>query len=142
MADQLKTKKLHLLLWYQCLQMCIRQWDTYGSSLVASKPFYLEWGISGDADTLYDEILTTKFDDWWHKFHKKNIFADVRTTEVERAIKNPNSLTLNIPLNENTSTVLADVKRILEKRRAERIEEMGLSSVSAYKTKYSASQRA
>jgi len=45
--------------------------------------------------------------------------------EVSKVSNSPNTMTLSIPLNENVSTILKDVKRIVERKQTDRLKELG-----------------
>ena len=105
-------KKQHIRLWFECLQICHSS-PEYSKNLDQSKDFYEEWG----------DVKDIKFDAWW-KDHKY-LFDEVMVKEVSKVSSSPNTLTLSIPLNENVSTILKDVKRIVEQKQSERLAELG-----------------
>ena len=113
----MRSKKQHIRLWFECLQICHSD-PQYSENLKQSKDFYEEWG----------DVLNIKFDDWWrdHKY----LFDDVLVKEVSKVSKSPNIMTLSIPLNENVSTILKDVKRIVEQKQSDRLVELGESQSS------------
>ena len=82
-------------------------------NLEGSKDFYEEWG----------DVTNIKFDDWW-KDHKY-LFEEVMVKEVLKVTNSPNTINLSIPLNENVSTILKDVKRIVEQKQSDRLIELG-----------------
>ena len=45
--------------------------------------------------------------------------------EVSKVSNTPNTMTLSIPLNENVSTIMKDVKRILDQKQSDRLMELG-----------------
>jgi hypothetical protein len=108
----MRSKKQHIRLWFECLQICHSD-PQYSENLKQSKDFYEEW----------DDVLNIKFDDWWrdHKY----LFDEVLVKEVSKVSKSPNTMTLSIPLNENVSTILKEVKRIVEQKQSERLIEFG-----------------
>ena len=108
----MRSKKQHIRLWFECLQIC-RSQSEYSDNLKKSKEFYEEWG----------DITNIKFDDWW-KDHKY-LFEDEYVREVSRVSNSPNTLTLSIPLNEKTSVITSEVKKIVERRQIEKLIEMG-----------------
>ena len=108
----MRSKKQHIRLWFECLQICHSD-PQYSENLRHSKDFYEEWG----------NVTKIKFDDWW-KEHKY-LFGDVMVKEVSKVSNSPNTMTLSIPLNENVSTIIKDVKRIVEQRQSERLSELG-----------------
>ena len=93
-------KKQHLRLWYECLQICLGD-NQYSDNLKKSKDFYSSWG----------DVKNTKFDHWWRK--NKILFKDVYVMEVDRVEKNPNTVTISIPLNEKITNIISEVKRIV-----------------------------
>ena len=109
----MRSKKQHIRLWFECLQICHSQ-SEYSDNLKQSSDFYDEWG----------DVFNTKFDDWWKT--KKFLFDDVTVREVSKVSNNSNVITLSIPLNEKVSVITNDVKRIVEKRQKEKLIEMGI----------------
>ena len=108
----MRSKKQHIRLWFECLQICHSQ-SEYSDNLKKSKEFYEEWG----------DVTNIKFDDWW-KDHKY-LFDDEYVREVSRVSNSPNTITLSIPLNEKTSVITSEVKKIVEQRQTEKLIEMG-----------------
>lgn len=116
-AISMRSKKQHIRLWYECLQIC-RSQAKYAENLNASASFYREWG----------EVDGVKFDDWWKA--KKYLFDDIRVREIKKISNSPNSITLSIPLNEKISTIINDVRTIIEAKQIERLSELGLDPTS------------
>ena len=108
----MKSKKQHIRLWFECLQICHVD-PQYSLNLKQSKAFYKEW----------DNVTHIKFDDWW-KDHKY-LFDEVMVKEVSKVSKSPNTMTLSIPLNENVSSIIKDVKRMVEQKQSARLIELG-----------------
>ena len=108
----MKSKKQPIRLWFECLQICHSD-SQYFENLKQSKDFYKEWG----------DVTNNKFDDWW-KDHKY-LFEEVMVKEVSKVSNSPNTITLSIPLNENVSTIIKDVKRIVEQKQSDRLIELG-----------------
>ncbi|APO87939.1 hypothetical protein A9199_12080 [Donghicola sp. JL3646] len=108
----MRSKKQHIRLWFECLQICHSN-PEYSENLEKSKNFYKEWG----------DVKDIKFDAWW-KDHKY-LFDEVMVKEVSKVSSSPNTLTLSIPLNESVSTIIKDVKRIVEQKQSERLAELG-----------------
>ena len=106
----MKSKKQQIRLWFECLQICHSD-PQYSENLKQSKDFYEEWG----------DVTNIKFDDWW-KDHKY-LFEEVMVKEVSKVSNSPNTMTLSIPLNENVSTIIKDVKRIVEQKQSDRLVE-------------------
>jgi hypothetical protein len=109
----MRSKKQHIRLWYECLQICHSQ-PQYAENLAASAAFYREWG----------QVVGVKFDQWWRE--KRYLFDEVRVREVAKVSNTSNTVTLSIPLNEKISTITADVKKIIEKKQIERLKELGV----------------
>ena len=109
----MRSKKQHIRLWFECLQICHSQ-SEYSDDLIQSSEFYNEWG----------NITHIKFDDWWKE--KQYLFDDFTVREVSRVSNNPNVITLSIPLNEKVSVITNDVKRIVERRQTEKLIEFGI----------------
>ena len=108
----MRSKKQHIRFWFECLQICHS--DTrYSENLKRSKGFFQEW----------DNVTNIKFDDWW-KDHKY-LFDEVMVKEVSKVSKSSNTMTLSIPLNENISSILKDVKRVVEQKQSSRLIELG-----------------
>ena len=99
-------------LWFDCLQICHSLPD-YTDNLKKSETFYREWG----------DISDIKFDDWWKV--KKHLFEDYTVTEIDRVKSNPYVVNLSIPLNQNISTSIKEVRKIVEQRQLELIKEIG-----------------
>lgn len=108
----MRSKKQHIRLWFECLQICHSD-PQYLLNLEQSKDFYEEWG----------DVTNIKFDDWW-KNHKY-LFDEVMVKEVSKVSSSPNTMTLSIPLNENVSTIIRDVKRIVEQKQSDWLAELG-----------------
>lgn len=108
----MRSKKQHIRLWFECLQICHSD-PQYSENLKHSKDFYEEWG----------DVTNIKFDDWW-KDHKY-LFDEVMVKEVSKVSKSPNTMTLSIPLNENVSSIIKDVKRMVEQKQSARLIELG-----------------
>ena len=108
----MRSKKQHLRLWFEYLQICHSN-PQYSENLKQSKDFYEEWG----------DVTNIKFDDWW-KNHKY-LFEEVMVKEVSKVSNSPKTITLSIPLNENVSTIIKDVKRIVEQKQSDRLIELG-----------------
>lgn len=128
MSDQtvnisMKSKKQHIRLWFECLQICHCQ-SQYTENLIESKDFYEDWG----------EIRFIKFDDWWKK--KKYLFEDLFVSEVTKVSPHPNTITLSIPLNEKVSKILKDVKVIVERHQSDKLQKLNIDPDSV-KSKFS-----
>ena len=109
----MRSKKQHIRLWFECLQICHSDLQ-YSDNLKRSKGFYQEWG----------DVTNIKFDDWW-KDHKY-LFEEVMVKEVSKVSSTPNTITLSIPLNETVSTIIKDVKQLVEQKQSDRLVELGL----------------
>lgn len=108
----MRSKKQHIRLWFECLQICNSD-PQYSENLWSSKGFYEEWG----------DVTKIKFDDWWR--NHKYLFDEVMVKEVSRVSSTPNTMTLSIPLNEKVSSIIKDVKRIVEQKQSDRLVELG-----------------
>ena len=108
----MRSKKQHIRLWFECLQICHAH-PQYSENLKQSKDFYKDWG----------DIKNIKFDHWWrdHKY----LFDEEMVREASTVSNSPNIVTLSIPLNENVSTIIKDVKRIVEQKQSYRLAELG-----------------
>lgn len=108
----IKSKKQHIRIWFECLQIC-RSQNAYSDNFVKSHATYEEWG----------NVLNIKFDEWW-KTHSY-LFSDVMVQEVSKISKVPNTITLSIPLNEKVSTIIRDVKKLVERKQKQLLVELG-----------------
>ena len=81
-----------------------------------NKKFYKDWDL--------DRIKTDKFDDWWNI--NKDLFGPTRVEEISKVSKHPNSLNLVIPLNQKLTTILNNVKTIIETKQVSRLKEIGV----------------
>ncbi|MBF9052693.1 hypothetical protein LSUCC1028_00355 [Rhodobacterales bacterium LSUCC1028] len=106
----MRSKKQHIRLWYECLQIC-HSLPEYSENLTKSSAFYSDWG----------DVAAQSFDDWWKL--KSYLFDDAVVREVSRASKSPDTITLSIPLNEKPSVILREVKKIVDKKQAERFSD-------------------
>jgi len=111
----LRSKKQHIRLWFECLQICHFE-SRFTENLAKSKDFYEEWG----------DVTSIKFDDWWKQ--KKHLFEDCYVREVSKVSSSPNTITLSIPLNEKVSTIIKEVKGIVERHQAECLKQMGIDA--------------
>lgn len=110
----MKSKKQHIRLWYECFQIC-KSDPSLSNNLKDSSDFYEEWGD-----------VSVKFDEWW-KSHK-SLFEDLEVREVKKVSKNPNVVNLSIPLNENITSILKEVKYIVNKKQTEKLKDLGIDS--------------
>ena len=100
-------------MWFECLQLCHLD-PQYSENLKLSQSFYEEWG----------DVRNIKFDDWWrdHKY----LFEEVMVKEVSKVTYSPNTIVLSIPLNENVSTIVKEVKKLVEQKQSVRLDELGM----------------
>ena len=117
---QIKSKRQHIRLWFECYKICLTQ-PQYSDNLSKSKSFYDEWG----------DVTDIEFGDWWKG--KKYLFDDLYVKEVDKVSKNPNTINLNIPLNQKISTI-KEVKEIVENRQTEQLVEMGIDPTTQKST--------
>ena len=110
-------KKQHIRLWYECLQICLGD-KKYSDNLNKSKDFYSDWG----------DVKNTKFDHWWRQ--NKILFKDVYVMEVDRVEKNPNTMTISIPINEKITTIVSEIKRIVGNKQKQIKNDKGLTKVN------------
>ena len=118
---QIKSRKQHIRLWFEFLKLAHRDPDLQ-ENLELSKEFYAPWG----------DVTTTLFDPWW-KDHKY-LFGDDRVLEVQRVSRHPNLMTIQVPLNVAVSTTIKEVKRLIEERQTQKLQELGIN-VSSRKSK-------
>ena len=112
-AISMRSKKQHIRLWYECLQICQSQ-PQYAENLAASEPFYREWG----------EVAGVRFDQWWKA--KNYLFDELTVREVTKVRNTPNTIILSIPLDEKVSSITNSVRKIVEARQIERLRELGI----------------
>lgn len=111
----MKTQKQNILLWFRFLQLCHRD-STYKTNLKKSSNFYKEWG----------DVRDVKFDVWW-KDHK-HLFGSTRVNEVSRVSRSPNTITVEIPLNQPVSRSMKELKELITTKQVERIKDLGLTT--------------
>lgn len=105
---KLEKKKLQILLWFRFLQICIKD-----RKYKINKDFYKTWGTV---------TPTMKFDPWWNK--NKFLFDDVRV--VNEIVKKPSLLHISIPLDQDITKTLKDVKYVVESEQIKRLKKKGL----------------
>ena len=118
---QIRSKRQHIRLWFECYKICLTQ-PQYSDNLSKSKSFYDEWG----------DVTDIEFGDWWKC--KKYLFDDLYVKEVDKVSKNPNTINLNIPLNQKISTIMKEVKEIVESRQTEKLVELGIDPTTQKST--------
>jgi hypothetical protein len=119
---QIRSKRQLIRLWFDCLKICHSISD-YTDNLKQSETFYREWG----------DISDIKFDDWWRE--KKHLFDDYTVTEIDKVKSNPYVVNVSIPLNQNISTSIKEVRQIVEQRQLELMEELG-EDQTGHKSRY------
>lgn len=118
---QINSKRQHIRLWFECYKICLTQ-SQYSENLSKSQSFYEEWG----------DVTEIEFGVWWKS--KKDLFNDLYVKEIDKVSKNPNTININIPLNQKISTIMKEVKEIVESRQAERLVEMGIDPTTQKST--------
>lgn len=116
-----KSQKQYVRLWFEFLKLCLGN-SKYFDDLEASRSFYAPWG----------DVTDVKFDDWW-KTHQ-HLFSVVKVEEIRRISNSPSTINVAIPLNQTLSQTLSQLKKLIEKKQDERLNELGLDSEGA-KTK-------
>jgi hypothetical protein len=109
---KMTSKKQHIRLWFECFKIC-KSLPEYSENLHKSIDFYEEWG----------EVADIKFDDWWKE--RKQLFEDLYVKEVSKVSRNPNTITISIPLTENITKIGNEVKRIVKEKQLEKLKEQG-----------------
>ena len=107
-----KSKKQHIRLWFEFYKLALAD-QNLKNYIQASSAYYAAWG----------DVQSFTFDDWW-KDHKY-LFDEVMVKEVSKVTHSPNTIVLSIPLNENVSTIIKDVKRIVKQKQSVRLDELG-----------------
>ena len=105
---KLEKKKLQILLWFRFLQICLKD-----KKYKINNEFYRPWGSI---------TPTMKFDPWWEK--NKFIFDDVRV--VKEINPKPSLLHISIPLDQDITKTLKDVKYFVENEQSKRLKKKGL----------------
>ena len=102
---EIKSKRQQIRLWFECYQMCLED-KKYKINLKKSKSFYKDWGTVKDIE----------FDKWYDE--KEHLFEDLNVKEIDKIIKNPNTINISIPINQTISKTLKDVKKLVESKRS------------------------
>lgn len=129
----MRSKKQHIRLWFECLKIC--KSDTrYDDNLNLIGDFYKDWG----------DVTAINFDLWWKD--KQHLFEDRIVREVNKISNSQDVLTLSIPLDENISSIIKQVKEVVERRQFEKLTELGIDpkdvkSKNARVSKYSFTQK-
>ena len=104
---EIQSKRQHIRLWFECYQICLSD-KKYSNNLKKSKSFYKEWWNVSDIH----------FDIFWKD--KKYLFDKLIVREVRTISKNPNTINLNSPLNQNISTIIKEVKKIVKSKKSDK----------------------
>ena len=102
---EIKSKRQQIRLWFECYQLCLED-KKYKDNLKKSKSFYKDWGLVKDID----------FDKWYND--KEYLFENLKVKEIDKIIKNPNTINISIPINQTISKTLKDVKNLIESKRS------------------------
>ena len=103
----IQSRRQHIRLWFERYQICLSD-KSYLNNLKKSKSFYEEW----------ENVSDIEFDIFWKQ--KKYLFDELIVREVKTISKNPNTINLNIPLNQNISTIVKEVKKIVESEKSDK----------------------
>jgi hypothetical protein len=101
---QISSKRQWVRLWFECYQLCLES-EEFKDNLKQSKGFYKDWG----------HVKGLDFSDFWKE--KEYLFKDLYVTEIDEIVKNPNTINVNIPLNQPITKTLSDVKKLVESKR-------------------------
>ncbi len=101
---QISSKRQWVRLWFECYQICLESKE-FKDNLKQSKGFYKDWG----------NVKGLDFSDFWKE--KEYLFKDLYVTEIDTIVKNPNTINVNIPLNQPITKTLSDVKKLVESKR-------------------------
>ena len=101
---QISSKRQWVRLWFECYQICLETKE-FKDNLKHSKGFYKDWG----------NVKGLDFSDFWKE--KEYLFKDLYVTEIDTIVNNPNTINVNIPLNQPITKTLSDVKKLVESKR-------------------------
>lgn len=96
-----KSRRQHVRLWFEFYKLALNDPDLQ-TNLEQSRPVYEPWG----------DCRGVKFDAWW-KIHGDLFVTRVEVVETVR--RNPNILTVAIPLNQPASAIKKEVMELVEK---------------------------
>ena len=105
---RIKSKKQHIRLWFECLNLCYRDRDkTYDKNLNSekTKEFYAEWG----------DVTKLHFNDWWKE--KSYLFEDRAVKEITRVDNKSYSVNVNIPLDQPIQLSLKQIREIMSDKK-------------------------
>jgi hypothetical protein len=101
---QISSKRQWVRLWFECYQICLESKD-FEDNLKNSEEFYKDWG----------DVKGLDFSDFWKE--KEYLFKDLYVTEIYEIVKNPNTINVNIPLNQPITKTLSEVKKLVESKK-------------------------
>ena len=101
---KISSKRQWVRLWFECYQICLET-KQFKDNLRKSKNFYKDWG----------NVRGIDFDEFWK--NKEHLFRDLYVTEIDKIVNNPNTINVNIPLNQPITKTLDDVKKLVESKR-------------------------
>jgi len=110
----IKSRRQHIRLWFEFYKLALDD-PALQDNLAKVRTFYEPWGDPRGVD----------FRDWW-KDHGY-LFGATQVEEATKVSKAPNVLNVSIPLNLPVTKTLCDIKRLIEAKQRERLEELGLN---------------
>lgn len=108
-----KSRKQHIRLWFEFYKLALDD-PAMQENLAKVRTFYDPWGDPRGID----------YHDWW-KNHAY-LFGATQVEEIAKASKAPNVLNISIPLNLPVTQTLPEIKKLVEARQRQRIEQLGL----------------
>ena len=114
----IKSRRQHIRLWFEFYKLVLDD-PALQDNLANVRTFYEPWGDPRGMD----------FREWW-KDHGY-LFGATQVEEATKVSKAPNVLNLSIPLNLPVTKTLPDIKKLIEARQRERLQELGLNPDAA-----------
>ena len=105
----IKSNRQLIRIWYEFLQLSYEM-PHLSDNLKKSRAYYRKWGTK-------NEILTTKFDQWW-KDHKP-LFEGVDLRESDKISKDPLNLNVVAPIDAPIKESLRNFGKLLRKKKRE-----------------------
>jgi hypothetical protein len=105
----IKSNRQLIRIWYEFLQLSYEM-PHLSDNLKKSRAYYRKWGTK-------NEILTTKFDQWW-KDHK-DLFEGVDLRESDTISKDPLNLNVVVPIDAPIKESLRNFEKLLRKKKRE-----------------------
>ena len=114
-SPTIKSSKQRIRLWFEFYKLCLND-PTLQKNLKKSLNYYKPWG----------DVSNLKFDEWWATH--KQLFGELRVTEIKKVSKHPNALNVSIPLNHPVSHSIRELKIMIMERQQQRFKELGIGT--------------